>query len=247
MKIEVDPNKRPVKVKVRRYPPEQRLFLDKYINRLVELGFLVPNPNATWQAAPHLVPKDSKAMFRTTIDLRPLNSATVPVSWPMPYIEVELQDFKGSKCFASIDFCSGYWQLLIEPESQQLCGIICPKGVFSATRVLHGLKNATAHFTASVEPLFAELRRWMKSWVDDFILHAENEDELIDKIERFIEIAQEANLILSATKCNFFANSIRWCRRIIDGSGYKMDPRNMEGLQEMSEPKTAGELSELLH
>lgn len=118
----------------------------------------------------------------------------------MPHIEVELQQFKESKCFASIGFCSGYGQLLIDPESQSLCGIICPKGVFSSTRVLHGLKNAKAHFTASVEPLFAELRKWMKSWVDDFILHAKDEEELLDKIERFIEIAEEAKLILSATK-----------------------------------------------
>lgn len=40
IKITVDPHKKPVKVKVRKYPADQRKLFDAYLNKLVKLGFL---------------------------------------------------------------------------------------------------------------------------------------------------------------------------------------------------------------
>lgn len=37
-------------------------------------GLIKRCPQASWQAAVHLVPKDSKSRFRTTMDLRPANA-----------------------------------------------------------------------------------------------------------------------------------------------------------------------------
>lgn len=61
-----------------------------------------------WQTAPHFVPKDLNARYRTTIDLQPVNAATIAEQWPMPVIEAELRGFMGIKHFAFLDFCSSY-------------------------------------------------------------------------------------------------------------------------------------------
>ena len=248
MRIRVDPSRRSVKVRVRRYPKAQRVFLKKYVKQLVKMGFLIPNPDAEWQAAPHIVPKpNSKVKFRMTIDLRPVNSATAKTAWPMPHLDSEMQDFAGSTCFACLDFCSGYWQLPLDHGSLGACGIICPDGVYSATRVLQGLTNATSHFQSSIEPLFAELRANMKAWLDDFNLHAHDESSLLALLERFFEICSKHNLILSAKKCTFFKKDIKWCGRIVNTDGYSMDPSNSSALAAIDKPTTAGELCEFVH
>lgn len=234
--------------RVRRYPTEQRNFLNKYVQKLVEYGFFIENKNASWQAAPHIVPKHgSKVKYRTVVDLRPVNSATKPVPWPMPNLEAEMQDFSNSKFFASLDFCSGYWQLPLCPSSYDSCGVVCPMGVFSSTRVLQGLKNATSYFQSTVEPLFSNLRKHLKAWLDDFNLHGESENELLDYLEEFILTCKKYGLFLSAKKCTFFAKEIKWCGRIIDSSGFRMDPRNAEGLKNMHSPVTADELCQFVH
>lgn len=129
MRIKVDPQKWPVKVKARRYPAPQRAFFKAYIAKLVDLGIFIPNPHADWQVTPFLVPKvGSKAMFRCAIDLRPVNAATIKQSWPMPHLDSEVQDFAGSKCFGIIDFVHGCWQLPLHPDSYSACGVICPDG-----------------------------------------------------------------------------------------------------------------------
>lgn len=67
---------KPVKVKVRKYPADKRNFLDVYFSNLVEMGFPKPYPQTSLQAAPHLVPKNSKSKYRSTIDLRAANEET---------------------------------------------------------------------------------------------------------------------------------------------------------------------------
>lgn len=58
MRIKIDTTKKPVTVKVCKYPVKQRKFLDSYLDQLVEMGYLQPNTNDSWQAAPHLVAKE---------------------------------------------------------------------------------------------------------------------------------------------------------------------------------------------
>lgn len=247
MKIDLMEEKRPVKVKVRRYPPDQRAFLDEYFAQLVQFGFVVPDPTVEWQAAPHLVPKPSKSKYRVTIDLRPVNAATKAEVWPMPNIEAELSDFSGSEHFASLDFCAAYWQLPLHPDSLNACGVIAPQGCFSSTRVLHGLKNATAHFQETIPALFSCVGKRIKSWLDDFTLHSKTEDDLLDSLEKFVEVCDKYNLKLSARKCVFYSKSVRWCGRIIEKDGYTLDPRNIEALRNMHFPVTADELCQFIH
>lgn len=60
MKIYLNDSKTPVKVKVRKYPANQRMFLDAYFDELVKMGFLKVCPTKSWRVAPHLVPEDTK-------------------------------------------------------------------------------------------------------------------------------------------------------------------------------------------
>ena len=227
MRIDLNPKSRPVKVKARRYPSVQRQFLKTYIDKIVDMDFLFPNPSAEWQAAPICVPKpSSKAKFRLSIDLRPVNAATIKRAWPMPHLDSEMRDFAESKCFASLDFFQGYWQLPMPQDSYGACGIVAPHGTYSSKRTLPGLTNATAHFQSTVEPLFSELRRNMKAWLDDFNLFSADEKKLLCLLARFFEICEEKRLYLSAKKCEFFSKSIKWCGRIISEKGFTMDPAN---------------------
>lgn len=112
-------------------------------------------------------------------------------------------------------------------------------------RVLPGLANATSYFQSSVEPLFRNLRGNMKAWLDGFTLHARDENQPLELLDRFFTICQDHNLFLSARRSVLFSRTIRWCGRIIDQHGYQMDPSRISALQNMNEPETAAELPEL--
>lgn len=248
MRVRIQSGKKPIRSKARRYPPDQRHFLDKYVDTLKDMDFFMDMPTAEWQSAPLMIPKPgSKAKLRMAVDLRPVSSATIKESWPMPHLGSEIQDFAGSKCFASIEFVSAYWQLPLHVESYTACGVVTPKGVVASKRVLPGLANAGAYFQSTVEPLFAQLRGNMKAWLEDFNLHATAETELLELLERFFRICSEKRLLISARKSLLFATELKWCVRIISADGYKMDPAKIEGLRNMVMADNAAQLAQFVY
>lgn len=156
----------------------------------MNLSFLKVCPDAAWQAALFLVTKNSRARYRTTIYLRPVNIATKAEQRSMPVIEAERIDLPGSKQFASLNFCSSYWKCSLDSESYATCGIIAPQGIFVSTRVLHGLKNASSYFQSTIPPLFDIMRYSMKAWIEDFTLHTHTELELVGHLENLLKFAK---------------------------------------------------------
>lgn len=158
MFVELYDNSKPIKFAQRRYPPAKRQFLEHTASKLLEMGFLKPLPESDWVSAPLVVPKAPPVNFRLTIDLRPINAATKPMSWPMPNIESELSDPHSSKFFASIDFCV---RLLAATATY----------VVSKTshlhddeaRTLQGIKNSGANLQSRYEPCFTEIRPSLKA------------------------------------------------------------------------------------
>lgn len=247
LKLHVKEGVHPVRSKPRRYPPEKRQFLRRYVSQLEKLKLVKAAIRTEWVSAPLIVPKKPPAMYRMTVDYRPINAATIKNTWPMPHIDAVLQDVRGSEAFAAIDFTSGYWQLPMDPDSQPLHSFMTPDGVMQPTRTTQGGCNSAANFQACVEPCFSELRENLLAWLDDFALHNQTEHGLLRVISRFLDICAEYRLVVSLPKSTFFAKEIRWCGRIIDATGVTMDPENYEGIRNASEPSNAAELCQYVH
>ncbi len=125
------------------------------------------------------------------IDLRPVNAATVPCTWPLDRIDSEVMDLSGSNVFASIDCCSGYWQLPMDPDSQLLHAFMAQNSFVQPTRTLQDDKNAVAKFQSKVEPCFREMRDLMKARLDEVCLNQKDEAGLLEVLEIFMEICRE--------------------------------------------------------
>ena len=237
----------PIRAKQRRYPPPKKEFMTRYVRQLLKLGLVKKATAPEWVSAPLIVPKRPPAMFRLTVDYRPVNNATVQTFWPMPNIEAELADARGAKAFAAIDFCSGYWQAPLHPDSQPLFAFMTPEGVVMPTRTTQGGTNSAANFQEKVAECFAELRENFKAWIDDFIIFAKDEKHLLHILRRFFEICRSRNLIVSLLKSDFFLTEATWCGRIIDANGVRFNPSNLSGLKNCEFPRNAGELCEYVH
>ena len=193
------------------------------------------------------VPVTKPPSYRMTVDHRPPNAATIPVSWPMPNIEAESADFVGSRHYAVLDFVSGYYQLPLAAESQDILSFITSDGVFTPTRTCQGATNSAANFQACVEPLFHRIADRLKCWLDDFLIFSPSLDRWLDALRQSFEICRESGLFLSAKKCRLYATRARWCGRLIDGDGVELDPARLSGLRSASRPRLAGELVQYVH
>lgn len=97
-----------------------------------------------------------------------------------------------------------------------------------------------------MKPLFGFIGHYLKAWLDDFILYAKTEEELMQVIDNFLEIWGTKNLNFSAKTSSLFAKLVKWCDMIISEAGTNMDPRNLDGLLKVTTPKTSGEVPQFV-
>jgi hypothetical protein len=61
----------------------------------------------------------------------------------MPNLQNELHDLNGSKVFATLDFCQGYWRIPLHKDSQECQSFITLDEVYTPMHVLNGTRKAT--------------------------------------------------------------------------------------------------------
>lgn len=77
MELRLLNNASPVRAKPRQYPPEKRQFVQTYVAQLLSLNLVKPAKRTARVSAPLPAPKKPPAMYRLTVDYRPINAATV--------------------------------------------------------------------------------------------------------------------------------------------------------------------------
>ena len=137
--VRLKPNQTPYRTGNRRYPPLYRQFMKHRVQELLEFDMAYVNPRSRYASAGHVVPKKLPPVemtdLRWTVDLKQINARTDPILWPMPLLEVVMEQLAGSECFITIDFQGGYWQIPLHPESQEYFSMVTDAGVVTPTRL----------------------------------------------------------------------------------------------------------------
>lgn len=243
--IQRAPGSRPFKTPQRRYAPVQTAFINSTIKDLERVGAVRRNPAAKWASPALAVPKPGTEKLRFTVDLRGVNARTVPVQSAMPHFESSLQEDAGSIFFAKMDLAHGYWQIPLDPASEELMSIQTPLGVYTPTRLLQVGSDSGNHFQSVLQDRFSEVKKLLQ-WIDDFLIHSSSEADLLDSIETFLKICGEINPKVHAEKTCLFATEVTFCGRIINAEGIRHHPRHFESLLTMKRPTLGEELQQLL-
>jgi Reverse transcriptase (RNA-dependent DNA polymerase) len=115
--------------------------------------------------------------------------------------------------FATLDFCKGYWKIPLHKDSQGCKSFITPNGVNTPTRVLHGTKNASQHLQLVLVVMMDDIKINIKVLLNDCLLHTKTEADLLATLNFFFKQCQKYGLKLHASKCVFFATTVRYCGR----------------------------------
>lgn len=149
-----------------------------------------------------MVPKSRLAKLSLTVHPRPINGYTVQYQVPMPNLENELLKLEGSFIYANLDLLHGYWQLLLAMVSQECQNFGTPDGIFSPTRVMHGIINAVTHLRTTIKSELDEnLYEQLLVWLDDLLMYSNSIPQHLNGLRRLLAFFQRLNLKQHPKKC----------------------------------------------
>lgn len=168
----------PLKQQRYRIDPNYAKQVKEEIDRLLKVGFIQPVEKATWIFPIVIVPKKNMKI-RVCMDYRRLNASTISDPFPLPFTDSLLDEVAGKEMYTFLDGFSGYNQVKMAPKDMDKTAFITEWGVFVATVMMFGLKNAPATFQRMVQEIFYDyLTDFMKVFVDDFSVAGERAKHL---------------------------------------------------------------------
>lgn len=217
MKIELDTDK-PIAQPPYRIPEPKKRVVNEMVNDLLENDII--SPSQSEYASPIILVKKKDGTERLCVDYRMLNRHMNKQIYPMPNIEERLQDATQYKIFSTLDLNSGYYQIPIEPLSRKYTAFVTTDGIYEFKRMPFGLKNSPIEFQRLMAKLKEKTRPGdMIHYMDDILIGAENETEMLEKLNRIFAVLREFKLTLNPRKCEFFQRSITFLGHRLTGDG----------------------------
>lgn len=175
--LTIIPGMRPVIQKLCKLRPEWSLKVHDEVIKQYEAGFLMVTNYPEWLANIVSVPKkDGKV--RMCIDYSYLNKASPKEDFPLPHIDLLVDNAAGPGLLSLMDGFSGYNQIKMAEEDMEKTSFITHWGTFCYVVMPFSLKNAGATYQRAMTTLFHDMmHKDLEVYVDDMIAKYERRED----------------------------------------------------------------------
>ena len=229
---------RPIKQAPRRLPIHQKREVEAHVTDMLERG-IIEKSHSPWASAVVLV-KKKDGSTRYCVDYRKVNEVTKKDAYPLPRIEESLDALSGSNWFSTLDLCSGYWQVQVDPKDRPKTAFTTSCGLFQFTVMPFGLCNAPSTFERLMEMVLHGLH-WDTCliYLDDLIIHATSFEEEVSRLRSVFDRLRSAGLKLKGKKCNLFQKEVVYLGHLVSEHGVHTYPQKIEAVEKWPTPKCA--------
>lgn len=231
----------PIKQAPHKVPLTQRDEVNQEIDRMLDMGII--EPSASPWAAPIVPVRKPDGSIRICSDMRKLNTVILKDQYPLPRIQDCLDSLKGAKYFSTLDATSGFFQLSIHPDDMDKTAITCHKGQFRYTVLPMGLANAPATYQRLMEFVMAGLQyETLLVYMDDCIVHADNFEEHINRLDEALARFKSINLKLSPRKCHLFRLETKFLGHVVSEKGISTNKDKIAAIKDWPVPTNEKEV-----
>ena len=136
----------------------------------------------------------------------------------------------------------------MHPDSIKFTAFITFMGIFEWLRVPMGLKGAASYFQQMMATivLVGLLYVYLECYLDDVIIFAQTEDELIDRLQLVFDRFEKFNIVINPEKCVFGAQEIEFTGFTINEHGTTFSREKLNEFLEFRELIIQGDLKSFL-
>jgi len=173
------------------------------------------------------------------VDCWDLNRASPKDNFPLPHIDILVDNTANFALFYFMDRFFGYNQIKMAPEDMEKTTFVTLWGAFCYKVMSFGLKNAGATYQWAMVALFHDMmHQEIEVYVDDIIAKSKTEEEYLVNLRKLFERLRKYQLRLNPAKCTFGVKSGKFLGFIVSQKGIEVDPEKVKAILEMPEPRT---------
>jgi hypothetical protein len=263
-RIHLEEGARPSREAQRRLNPNMKEVVMKEVVKLLDAGIIYPISDSKWisptqvvpkksgltvveNAAGELIPQRTTTGWRVCIDYRKLNSHTRKDHFPLPFIDQILERLAGQSYYCFLDGYSGYNQVAVDPQDQEMTTFTCPFGTFAYRRMPFGLCNAPATFQRCMMSIFSDMvEKFLEVFMDDFSVFGSSFDNCLHNLSLVLKRCKETNLILSWEKSHFMVQEGIVLGHIVSKRGIEVDRAKVELIENLPPPTLVKQIRSFL-
>ena len=232
----------PFKQKHGRIPPAMIDEVRKHIEELLSCG-IIKKSKSPWASNVVLVRKKN-GKLRMCVDYRMLNKKTVKDSYALPRTEEIFDVLNGSTVFSTIDMKSGYHQVSVEDcHKCRTAFTVGPLGFYEYNKMPFGLSNSPATYQRLMEECLGPYNmKICVIYLDDLIIFSNSFEQHLERLDMVLTRLKQCNLKLSAEKCFFFQERVKFLGHVVSSSGVETDPDKIEKIKNWPRPTNEDEL-----
>jgi hypothetical protein len=137
-------------------------------NGLLDIGYIRPSTSPWGCPALFVSKKDNELCL--CVDYRPLNAVTIKNKYPLPRIDILLDQLAGAQMF--------YHEIRIRAEDIPKTTFTTRYGLYEYLVMCFGSTNASSHFLYLMNSiLMPELDKFIMVFIDDILLYSKSMEE----------------------------------------------------------------------
>jgi hypothetical protein len=219
------------------------------VDRLLQAKFIRPCRYAEWVS--NIVPVEKKNTGKITIcvGFRNLNKATPKDEYPMPVVDILINNASRSKMISFLDSNASYNQILMAEDDISNMTLRCPAfvGLFKWIVMTFGLKNAGATYQRAMNLIFHDLLgAIMEDYIDDVVIKSAGFNKHVADLRVSLERMRKYGLRMNPLKCAFGIKAGRFFGFVAHEHGIQIDPKKVESIKKLEEPKCKRDDQKLL-
>lgn len=237
---------KPIFLRERNLPFSIRDNVKKELDRMTDSGVLIPVLNSDWATPIVPVVKSDGHSIRVCGDYRlTVNKCSEINCYPLPRLETMIQTLSPGKMFSKLDLSQAYLQLEMDEESQKMCVLNTPFGLFKVTRLPYGVSSSPAIFQRVIENLLKDIPQCVV-YIDDLLVTGKDKEEHDLILKQVLQRLEDSGLTLKLPKCEFNKQKVIFLGHVIDQNGISPIPAKVEAIQKIKPPTNVSELKTYL-
>ena len=241
--IELTSNE-PVQCRPYRVSPRQREILESELQRMLELGLIVPSDSE--YASPLILVEAQGKNPRPCIDYRRLNAITRDQNYPIPNLEERVETISSAEYVSTLDLTRGYWQVPLTERASRYAAFTSPMGTFRPLVLTFGLKNAPFCFSRLMDRVLEGTQAYALPYLDDIAVFSHSWAEHLSHLRDVLGRLRAAGLTLKGEKCQLGKAEVSYLGHVV-GRGYRRPPEiKVAAISEYPRPLTKTDIRSFL-